>query len=209
MSEQDERRKSGILSTFRKRRDQNYLLAQLELLSRSDRIDLGQVAYVFKSICRSEYASEWPFIKIGKLLETALDAGFDKQSEAELKSRLLEIFTESGRPIGLEFSDGCIVRFERFTFCFTGEFSSGTRASCRRVTEHLGGIFKETVIQNLGYLVVGSNSSPNWRERKYGTKIVAAMGYNRHRPINQQIKIISEDYWLSAIEIEKIKRSAS
>lgn len=191
-----------LLKWGRESRERNSIHAQLDLLCRSERLDVGQLVYIFGLIEKSNFKKEWPFDELLLKFEMARDWGFDPQALSRLHRQLKEYFTDVGRPMGIHLDDGCDLSFKGKTFCFTGELSYG-RALCGRITEGLGGASRNVVQKNLDYLVIGRYSSPGWPQTKYGQKIRAAVEINRERASGaggSKIRIISEKYWIQSVE---------
>jgi len=81
------------------------------------------------------------------------------------------------------------------SFCFTGEFLSGTRAWCEQRVKFLGGRVV-SVTMALDYLVIGELASRDWKYSSHGRKIETALS-NRTR--GSSVQIIGEQQWLLAL----------
>jgi hypothetical protein len=88
-----------------------------------------------------------------------------------------------------------VVVIPSMTFCFTGKFLFGTRASCERAVAARGGLI-DSVQRSLCYLVVGELSSRDWKYSSHGAKIEMAMKLkaNGHR-----VAVVSEAQWVAAL----------
>ncbi|NBI28653.1 NAD-dependent DNA ligase [Chengkuizengella sp. YPA3-1-1] len=83
-------------------------------------------------------------------------------------------------------------------FCFTGESSKMKRNEIKNVIEDKGGIFKNNIVNNLNYLIVGDNNNPCWTFSCYGRKIEKAIGLRKK---GKQIVIAHEvDFWDALVE---------
>lgn len=82
--------------------------------------------------------------------------------------------------------------FTQRIYCFTGEFFSGTRNYCRKITEQLGATTINTMSKKVNYLVIGGLGSPDWVHESFGHKIAHAI---RLRETQHPISIIAEKHW--------------
>jgi len=82
------------------------------------------------------------------------------------------------------------------TFCLTGKFACGLRKNCHDTILSLGGLVKESITQNLDYLVVGFVGTKDWAHSSFGRKIQKAVDY-----INSgyNIAIVGEDTWFESL----------
>ncbi len=81
-------------------------------------------------------------------------------------------------------------------FCFTGTFLFGKRRDCESRLKSVGGT-SGSLTQKTNYLVIGNYATDSWKHSSAGNKILKAVEYReRGIPIN----IISEPYWLRAVE---------
>lgn len=88
------------------------------------------------------------------------------------------------------------VTFPGSSFCFTGDFVFGPRATCQSHTERLGGAIATNVSKRLTYLVVGGLGSPEWKHGSFGTKIEKAIAL---RDGGAPLRIVHEDAWAASI----------
>lgn len=97
----------------------------------------------------------------------------------------------------IPFDDDPSIWFDGRSFCFTGNFLYGTRATCERAILQRGSIVRDGITRNLEYLVVGSLIEPSWTHTSYGRKIEKAVDY-----INKGhgIAIVSERQWTQALD---------
>ncbi len=153
-----------------------------------------------------ELVDEWPGRVIAKRLDIILDDGFITSCECtDLLDTLNEIlrsdFTATGSPApespALPIDDDPSIFFSNMSFCMTGRFLWGTRASCERAILGLNGIVTDGITQSLDYLVIGTLIEPQWAHTTYGRKIEKAMKY---KDDGHDITIVSERQWVSAME---------
>jgi len=86
--------------------------------------------------------------------------------------------------------------FTDHSFCFTGKFDFGPRKVCEGLVKEKSGIVAKGILQDLDYLVIGTQGSPTWKRGKYGSKIEKAI-YLRRELGNPAI--VSEDHCFSHI----------
>ncbi len=85
-------------------------------------------------------------------------------------------------------------------FCFTGISSKFRRSDIQNIVESLGGKFKDAVIKDTKYLVIGDNGNPCWAFSCYGRKVEQAVDLRKK---GKNILIIHEsDFW-NAVEQHK------
>jgi DNA polymerase III epsilon subunit-like protein len=78
-------------------------------------------------------------------------------------------------------------------FCFTGVSSRSKRSDIKVLVESQGGIFKNTVVKDTSYLVVGNEGNPCWAFSCYGRKVEQAV---KLRKAGSNILIVHEnDFW--------------
>lgn len=182
----------------------NYVIAQLELLSQSSKIELDQLTIVFETIAASGFHGEWPFREVFPLMSSIMADGISPESEKLLHEKLNSLFSNFGKPIGVPFADDEQITFSGKTFCFTGLFEFGNRKDCFAITEMLGGMPINSVRIGLNYLVVGKYCSPDWKHTKYGRKIERTIQLNSFKKHKHQIKIVSENLFVaSALKLMK------
>jgi len=88
------------------------------------------------------------------------------------------------------------IKYVGESFCLTGDFACGLRASCESRIVALGGDVKSNVSKKLNFLVVGGLGSPEWKHSSFGTKVEKAMELKREGAL---IYLIREEYWLSSL----------
>jgi len=78
-------------------------------------------------------------------------------------------------------------------FCFTGVSSKAKRSDIKAIVEAKGGKFKNTVVKNTTYLIVGNGGNPCWAFSCYGRKVEQAVNL---RKAGYGILIVHEnDFW--------------
>jgi NAD-dependent DNA ligase len=149
---------------------------------------------------------QWPACAIYyRIKEITADGIITPDERDHLLARLEELtgnfFSETGAAAiegpALPFDDDPSIYFRNMSYCFTGEFMFGTRASCERTILRLGAMPQDRVTKNLNYLVIGSRCSPNWISESFGRKIKQAVEY---RDSGTEICIITEKQWTLAIQ---------
>lgn len=86
------------------------------------------------------------------------------------------------------------VVFQGNSFCFTGKFDFGPRNACEDLIREKRGKVAKGVSGALGYLVIGTQGSPDWKRGSYGIKIEQAIVLRRE---HGNPSIISEDHFFS------------
>lgn len=83
--------------------------------------------------------------------------------------------------------------FDGRVFCFTGVSSKGTRSFfAEHVTKH-GGVFIDTIRQDLDYLIIGDQGNPCWAFACYGRKVARAVELRRS---GYRLQLVHErDFW--------------
>lgn len=178
----------------------NYLIAQIEVLSSSSQISIDHVKILFENMQTSVLEDEWPFNDLFPILKDIMINGLDTEKEKVLIGKLQQVIPSIGRPIGVPFDENKPIIFHKKYFCFTGIFELGSRKDCFELTASLGGNSTNNIIKNLDYLVIGKYCSPDWKHSRFGRKIEAAIRHNSLSPENQQIRIVSEDFFRIHIE---------
>lgn len=86
--------------------------------------------------------------------------------------------------------------FQGKNFTFTGVFAYGRRADCVKATVSKGGLFKDNVVIDTDYLVIGTVGNTDWIHSSFGRKIEKAVDF---RSQNKKPIIICEDHWAKFI----------
>lgn len=78
-------------------------------------------------------------------------------------------------------------------FCFTGVSYKAKRSDIKAIVESKGGKFKNTVLKDTNYLIVGNGGNPCWAFSCYGRKVEQAVNL---RKAGHGILIVHEnDFW--------------
>lgn len=150
-------------------------------------------------------ANSWPGNALYARLQRALaDGHLDADEERELLGIIMQTVApapQSEAPINqstalpLDHPPPPIV-FDSRTFCFTGQFASGSRQWCEQQVLARGGIPKSSITKKLHYLVIGEIGSRDWLHSTHGRKIESAMTLKQ---AGADLLIIGERHWHSAI----------
>ena len=132
-----------------------------------------------------ELSGYYPYDKICATVCNVLEDNIITLTEYE---ELQHIFQGFINPISTEEAPACIV-LEGKTFCLTGDFEHGDRASVEQLLASKGGIRKSGVSSKLDYLIVGDKGSQAWKFGNYGGKIQRAMELKEN---GSAIQVISE-----------------
>ncbi|WP_037385663.1 BRCT domain-containing protein [Serratia sp. DD3] len=148
--------------------------------------------------------NNYPGKELYSLIKSILSDGvITKDESSKLHTTLID-FTgcdlDSGVVDGLAtrlpINADATVNLTNKTFCLTGVFMAGKRASIEMVIEKAGGKLSSGVTKNINYLVIGTLSSRDWRFSSHGRKIEKAVSY---RDRGEDIKIISEEMLFSVL----------
>lgn len=152
----------------------------------------------------TEVTQIWPGSEIAYRINTILhDEVITDDERTDLLDLLKKItgnhFLETGAAeaeiIGIDW-DEIEIAFPDKIFCMTGQFLHGTRASCQRIIEKLGGGNTSNISRKVHYLIVGAMISKDWKYQSYGRKIEAAMQLKNE---SHSIAIVTEHQWVDAI----------
>ena len=85
------------------------------------------------------------------------------------------------------------ITFEDKIFSFTGKSSRASRNEIAETITKAGGTFKDSVVKNTDFLIVGDEGNPCWAFSCYGRKVEKAVGL---RKAGSKIQIVHEnDFW--------------
>ncbi|ARP85815.1 BRCT domain-containing protein [Bordetella genomosp. 9] len=154
-------------------------------------------------------AQEWPARAIyPRIAEALADGHMDAEEEADIMALLLATTGGNHAVAKGEASNSTRlplcepaphVTFGGRNFCFTGKFSSGSRAWCHEQVHNRGGFAIPGVTKKLHYLVIGDIGSRDWLHSTHGTKIKKAMDY---REAGTPLRIVSEQHWFDHLTWE-------
>lgn len=78
-------------------------------------------------------------------------------------------------------------------YCFTGVSSKAKRTDIKKIIEDKGGKFKNSVVKDTDYLIVGNGGNPCWAFSCYGRKVEQAVNLRKD---GHSILIVHEnDFW--------------
>ncbi|MEN6328018.1 MAG: BRCT domain-containing protein [Syntrophomonas sp.] len=78
-------------------------------------------------------------------------------------------------------------------YCFTGVSSKAKRTDIKKIIEDKGGKFKNSVVKDTDYLIVGNGGNPCWAFSCYGRKVEQAVNLRKY---GNSILIVHEnDFW--------------
>lgn len=85
------------------------------------------------------------------------------------------------------------IEFKNSVFCFTGPSKKIKRKDFEQLIQSKGGLYKDNVLRNTNYLIIGSDSNPCWAYSCYGRKVETAMNMRRE---GIDISLVKEiDFW--------------
>jgi NAD-dependent DNA ligase len=167
-------------------------------------VSQGEAEYLLKWMRANRDAAEiWPANVLYARIEAALEDGvLDLDEEKELLDLLLSIVGGNTAPQNGVASEATTlpvtqpapsIVFDSRTFCFTGQFYSGTRNWCFEQVVSRGGIPADGITKKLHYLVIGEVGSRDWLHSTHGTKIQKAVTYAAK---GAPLTIVTERHWL-------------
>lgn len=135
----------------------------------------------------SHLRSIWPVTEIESVLVKVLSDQRIDETEHRLMLNYFSQFADLSvnstirrempglQPTDLTIAGICAVdpeiTFAARTFCFTGISSRGPRALFAEAVEKRGGVFIDSVTNELDYLVIGDEGNPCWAFTCYGRKV--------------------------------------
>lgn len=146
-------------------------------------------------------SAEWPWNHLRQQVTEVLS---DNIITSEERQHLITVLNdicnsnilETGSATAMTITLGAIeldsIEFEGSSFCFTGKFAFGTRASCLAATKLKGGLDSKNVTLKTNYLVLGTHVSPDWISTSFGRKIQKAKDIQAK---GSTLKIITEATW--------------
>ena len=121
---------------------------------------------------------------IGDFVDTAYESTIDRDRLGELKKTMT---------IGGGCAGDPEIEFNGRLFTFTGTSSKATRSDVAKIVSDNGGVFKDNVVKDTNYLVVGAEGNPCWAFACYGRKVEKAVAMRR---VGLPIVIVNEiDFW--------------
>jgi len=169
------------------------------IIAESEAIFLGQWIENHRQI-----ADKWPVnIIYARVTEMLLDGVLDAEEQAELLATLRDL-TGDVSPLQEPNQSTTLpltrpepeVSFDNCTLCLTGKFVFGSIVDCEDTIREIGGLVVSQPTQDTDYLVIGEFCSPDWVHTTFGRSIERAIEL---RDQGQDIKIISERYWVDAL----------
>lgn len=149
---------------------------------------------------RREHLREiWPFCDLGALLRQVLaDGVITVEERLQVADFLGAIASRDGqKTVNNIYDPNPVIIVPERIFLFTGKLEVCTRAVAHARVHALGGICKESVVNNLDYLVVGDLGNEQWQHSKYGRKIESVI--QSKRTMGATTQIIREHDFVKAV----------
>jgi len=145
----------------------------------------------------------WPYDEIQSLIAQVMADGKIDGQEHQLLLTFFESFSGTpSKPADHSANNTLIagfcavspdISFKGKLFCFTGGSSKAPRSEIAREIESRGGIYKDHLVMDTNYLIIGGNGNPCWAYACYGRKVETAA---RFRQKGARICIVHEnDFW--------------
>lgn len=187
------------------KRDIDQLLGICEFALQDGHIDQGEASAILAWLNNHRTCLDtWPANVLFDRLRTMLADGIlDDEEQGELLSLVMNIarprnsqgnISPSSLPLD---QPAPSVVFDNRSFCFTGVFDFGPRATCQAAVVERGGIAASGITKKLHYLVIGNIGSEVWKHTSFGNKIAKAVEY---RDAGAKLFIISEDHWVANLK---------
>ena len=154
-------------------------------------------------------SNNYPYDEIFELVEGVLYDGVLSQNEVPILKNFFAKFCEIS-PASVLSTDELVeikntasiyavcstnpkIIFRNNLFCFTGKSSKGSRKDIADIVINAGGLFKDTVVSDTKYLIVGDDGNPCWAFACYGRKVEKAITAKKS---GQNINIVHEtSFW--------------
>jgi BRCA1 C Terminus (BRCT) domain len=158
-----------------------------------------------------ELKGYWPYDEVDAMITEVLSDGIITEEEKRPLLAFFDSFTatfnnKDPKPYHSENSPLSIqgiccvdptIIFPGKSFCITGKFNV-TRKKVVEIITKQGGLFHNTIVKNLDYLIVGNEGNTCWAYSCYGRKVEKAMTYRRE---GMPIIIVNElDFWDALVE---------
>ncbi|PYG88510.1 BRCA1 C Terminus (BRCT) protein [Ruminiclostridium sufflavum DSM 19573] len=159
----------------------------------------------------------YPYDELFSIISSVLSDGIIDEKEKEILKVFFSDFIDFNNSVNID-ADEIIklketikieglcsvdpdIYFKNNLFCFTGISSRFKRADIQNIVESLEGKFKDSVIKDTKYLVIGNNGNPCWAFSCYGRKVEQAMDLRKK---GKSILIIHENDFWHAVENDKL-----
>lgn len=147
--------------------------------------------------------SKWPGNILAERIKEIVSDGIINENELtelfQILKKTMGGIPELNLPTSLPFDNPePEVTFNGKIFCFTGNFSYGTRDECESEVINRGGIVQSNPTRKTNYLVLGSFGNEEWIHSLYGRKIEHVI---RQKSKGFPIAIVSEEHWAKHLEI--------
>jgi len=151
-------------------------------------------------------AVAWPGnVIVAKVSEVLADGAVTEEERTHLTDVLQQLIggtlaelAEAVHVTELALDQVVAVEFPNRTFCLTGEFVFGPKATCAAAITRRGGSVANSITRKLHYVVVGGMGSVEWKHGSFGTKLEKAMEYKR---LGATIRIVHEDVWAASLNL--------
>lgn len=147
--------------------------------------------------CNEEFCNIYPFDKLKRIIESALEDGILEQHELD---EMLEVFNDICKPeFDKDVSSEELINLDGKVLVFTGECQLGDTSEITPIYEAMGATIRTSVSGKTDYLVVGAYGSPDWSYGNYGSEVLKA---RELQEAGKKVKIINETDFLPIIYSE-------
>lgn len=147
----------------------------------------------------------WPYDELEALITSVLSDGkIDATEHKELLAFFADFANTTGHATVSLKADSltnargiCAVdpqiQFRNRVFCFTGKSKRASRSQLADLIDAKGGTFKDNVVSDTDYLIVGADGNPCWAYACYGRKIEQAIALRKK---GHRVLLVHEfDFW--------------
>ncbi|MCB1808999.1 MAG: hypothetical protein KDJ99_28755 [Candidatus Competibacteraceae bacterium] len=155
-----------------------------------------------------DIADQWPAnILYQRINHVLRDGHLDDQESHELLKTLLDITGGPSQDAHIELPMATTLPldnpqpdliFPDRSFCVTGRFAFGDRASVVKEITDRSGLISNGITKSVDYLLIGSVGSTDWIHTSYGRKIEKAVEYKNSQ--NPTLAIICEEHWVKFLQ---------
>lgn len=191
--------------------DMQRLQGMLGGIAIDGKITVEELTHLEKWLQEHEHLRKiYPYDELESLLLHVLKDGvIDDEEHAALMRFFTEFLSHAGHravgnvtPAEAMIISGCCavcpeIVFEGSRFCFTGRSERCSRKQLAEIIVKAGGLFSDSVTQQVSYLIVGCEGNECWAYSCYGRKVEKAIEYRKK---GLPLLIVHENDFWDAVE---------
>lgn len=191
---------------YSKESDVNLLIGLCKGIVADKKLEVDEINYLDWWLSKNgQLKKNYPGKYLYELIKKIKKDGVINKDESQLLYQALVDFSgtdlEYGVVDGMSSILPCdqldVVEVKNSSFCLTGSFISGKRATIAERINSAGGSIVDRVTHNTHFLVIGAMSSRDWRFSSYGRKIEKAILDRDNGRSN--VKIITEELLIKSL----------